>query len=167
RMELFDISQAMSFLQRIKLLPHITPTVISITPYSANSGMILNDTLQDNDSTNNHSNVANFKNQDQATASLMQESTLLIKKDAEIRDVVRNDRAYFLLWVFEEILGKENCILDITRKEMLTDETRKNISTLLEGFLACYKRAPSHDDACTMYLWSVREKLWTLTGTFP
>ncbi|CAG8576144.1 11683_t:CDS:2 [Ambispora leptoticha] len=195
---------------------------------------ILNDALQDNDSTNNLPNVANVKSQDprdaiakllihichhvgpqlrdavslaavkeclrlvseefgiidenpskslqenndsamtipilstdQATASLMQDSTLLTKKDTEIRDVVRKDSAYFLLWVLEEILSKENCILDLTRKDVLTDETRKNISTLLERSLACNKRASLHGDAYTMYLWNVCEKLWTLTGTFP
>ncbi|CAG8534202.1 10777_t:CDS:2 [Racocetra fulgida] len=159
--------------------------------------LILNDALQDNDSTNNLPNVANVKSQDprdaiakllihichhvgpqlrdavslaavkeclrlvseefgiidenpskslqenndsamtipilstdQATASLMQDSTLLTKKDTEIRDVVRKDSAYFLLWVLEEILSKENCILDLTRKDVLTGIQFANILIL-------------------------------------
>lgn len=104
---------------------------------------------------------------DLATASLMQDSTLLTKKDADIKDVVRKDSAYFLLWILEELLTKENGILDLTRKDLLTDETRKNLSTLLERSLACNKHASLHGDAYTMYLWNVCERLWTLTGKFP
>ncbi|CAG8537411.1 13757_t:CDS:2 [Gigaspora rosea] len=296
--KLFDINQAMSFLQQIKLLAHMTPPpAISVTdsssfsPYSINSGTIITqtiikiinymnlklssllkvfetffdsplisesekiemiitlansfsslikaihiismrilyDTLQDNYSTNNLPIVKNQdprdaiakllihicyhvgpqlrdavslaavkeclrlvseefgiinENQstslqsysainipilstDQATASLMQDSTLLTKKVADVRDVVRKDSAYFLLWILEELLTKENGILNLTRKEMLTDETRKNLSTLLERSLACNKRASLHGDAYTMYLWNVCERLWTLTGNFP
>ncbi|CAG8691349.1 13212_t:CDS:2 [Cetraspora pellucida] len=64
----------------------------------------------------------------QAIALLMQVSTLLTKKGAEIRDVVRKDSVYGFL------------------KKSWIDETRKNISTLLEGPLACNKRASLHGE---------------------
>ncbi|CAG8476848.1 3194_t:CDS:2 [Scutellospora calospora] len=91
---------------------------------------------------------------DQDAASLVQDSTFSTKKDTEISDVVRKDSAYFLLWILEEILTKEN------------NETRKTISTLLEKSLAYNKRASLHGDVYTMYLWNICEKIWTLTGSF-